>query len=289
MINLKKLYEKYNFIIDIDGNFHKTIPKNSFIILISFTIIIIFAYIIIKIPYIPITIIGKTIYSTVIANAIDIVPYVFCYDNVINCYSCDNSSLFLEGINHMSIETNYSLIPLTTDEIKQLKSHTGLPNIDIIHNKIISSNINIESIIKNVPNKIYEPIISIKKISKTLYFIRTKTKSWITKLIITDKIDPINENDVITSVVSDNNLDHENYIIIENKKLFKLPMYKINPNSKIIKLNNPEYESIFYSLQKPRSFNNNFYFIHPFHLPQCWDIFLLITVITKSLISNCVF
>jgi len=281
------LYNKYNFLIDVDGNLHKIIPKNSFIYLITLTILIIITYIIIKIPYIPITIIGNTIYSDIIASSIGDIPFIFCSENYVNCYSVDNEPIFFEGINFRNDnllseeEINNMAIPLTPKEILELESHTGLYNLDHTHKMILS---NSRKYVIN--NKIYEPILTIKNISKDIFYLRTKSKAWTTKLIFTDKVRSLQINDILSCIVIDDSIQN-GYIEFDNKKLVKAPMYKVTDDNKIIKLRNVERESIFYSLVNPLPFiENGIYRIHPFCLPLCWDIFLMISVITKNIIQE---
>jgi hypothetical protein len=318
---INNLVDKHNILVDIEGKFHKTFPKDNFVYVMVLILIVVLVYLLIKIPHIPITIVGNTLYSNVIINSIGNIPYILCKTNVVNCYSDSSVPLFFEGINYnpFNDEESHQIIPLTEQEIISIQKHTNLHNIDVIHTSVLLSlnhnngkyYMDINSLVSNNnKNIVNEPIIYMKKISDYGYFVKTKTKSWTTKIILSDRVSPVRSGDIITSIVErkepadiitsiverkesddkitskekEKELEIEN-IIVDGKKISKMSLYKILDDNVVDKIS--DYESILYSLKEPRTFNENrMYFIHPFCLPQCWDTLLMIVVITKAIVTQ---
>jgi hypothetical protein len=277
-------------------------------------------YIIKQIPYFPITITGNTIYSRVVASCLSRykIPYVLCKGtNRIPFYETqDGQEIPFEGPSpnffSNSKEQLIPLIPNTKEELSQLEFHTKLRNLENIQSKILSGipskdNVYIISV-KDIIHDgigIKNPIINIRRFFGNLYYIMTINEIWISRLIITDNVMPLQPGEVISSlcgtIISEHNekynIEKKNnsYIIQEPTQktiITRCFNYKVNIDLTIDTIKNSEGhiqsdESILYSLKSPRPFinNNSLYIMHPFHFPETWDPFLTIMIITLALLQ----
>jgi len=333
--------------IDFNGKFLRILPlidyKIRFIKLIGLIMLGFMAYIIKQIPYHPITIMGNTIYSQVVASCLSRykIPYVLCRGfNRIPYYETDQGyEIPFEGPNSQFFSTNQDtqipLIPNTKEELSKLELHTNLSNLEYIQYNLLTNfpsknGVYIASmndiIHKDREKAIKNPIINIRRFCGNLYYIITINEIWLSRIIISDIVHPLQPDEIISVLYGTIKEDHnENFHIkygknvcivnepTKNTILTRHSGYKINTdltittlipnklqssidnkcsiigNDNIIQNNshiNTDYECILYSLENPRSFGRSIYIIHPFHFPVTWDPFLTIMIITLGILQD---
>lgn len=214
---------------------------------------------------------------------------------------------------------NYKPIFNDLEKIKELEKHTSLDNLFLIQ-KSIQNNIRLDkNLNKSVKNfnelENHNIIIYINKLSKYLSLIKTNNKIWLTNFILNDNTYPLKSNDDIISIYGikekplfpdkkTNNNDifegSKNYKSInydDNSVLYltKKISYHVDDNLNVYSNfdNNFDYdkfkqkyiyESNIYHLSIPRFFTyKNIYYLHPFHLPFSWDIFITFSTIIFGL------
>lgn len=322
---LSNALRTHNLTITIDGKLFKTLSyveykinilKLCALIMIGFLIHIIKLF-----PYRPITIIGNTIYSRVVVSTLDNfnIPFILCKENnkITHYETSDNREISFEGPTPNFYSKNYTnsstcLIPLTTNQLNKLQFHTKFGDLDLTQKNILAKfpNINGVSTIDinglKYEGKMANPVIQIKKFfnNSDLYYVMTTNEIWITKIIITDIIAPLQPGEILSTLYR-NKIEnpHNNYNIEISEKICTItePDYisnikrhecysvsrdlSINPLT--LEMSDDYEESILYNLSNPRPFNGNgIYNIHPFHLPVYWDPFLTIMIITKAIMEK---
>lgn len=273
------LIQKYNIYVDYDGKITRTLSIPIFtekcLMLCALIVTGILAYIIHNYTFYPVTIIGNTIYSRLIATFMKI-PYVICKgSNRITYYiTDDDQEIPFEGASiHFFQDTDTSMIPLTSDELNLLEKHTGLKNLAHIQDTLIQS-YNIVSLVNKI-NTFKPPIVQVKKFFGNLLYVMTNNEVWITRNIITDIVSPLHPGDTIVETqVTDSGLQH-------------IDAHLILPDHTIKSLNSDDnYKSIIYHLKRPRPFSAGpITILHPFHLPVTRDPLLALMIIARALIS----
>ena len=322
---ISQFLKTHKYGININGKIFKVISlfeyKIHLIKLIIVIIIGILSHIIKHITYNHITIIGNTIYSKVAAYCLSQhkIPYVLCKgNNQISYYQIQetNSEIAFGGPNsqYFSKDILHPLIPHSQNIIYQLENHTKLSNLDNIQTKILSKFenkdgtylINTKNIMQNKFNY-KNPVTSIKRFSETLFYVTTIDESWISRLIITDIIQPFQPGEIITGVYGNTIEEFHDKCEIEqinehciikqlNSKttLYYQHMYKIENDLNICKIftnqsynqSYNQFKSLLYGLLNPRTFNkSDIKILHPFHIPNTWDPFLTIMIIIYALAS----
>lgn len=311
------ILKKHNIMVDIEGRIFRYFPKESYKIellrCVSILIIGILGYIVKEIPYHHITIIGKTIYSKISASCLSRqkIPYVFCRsNNRLTYYETENRALIpFEGVSfHTDLDHEIPLICKSEDELKRLQDHTKLDNLPVIQNIIIDSLINKgdvpiltnEDLTLNIPIK--APVLDIKRFCNNLYYVTTINESWITKLVITDIVNPLRPSDVISALTATftsefiGNYEIHNDIdecIVSEPQLKTIlkrdsnyivdDILRIHSADLLLSCNS--YEGPMYNLTIPRPFTcNGLHVIHPFHFPKTWDPLLDVMIITLGLV-----
>jgi hypothetical protein len=305
-----------NIDVDIDGHIYHILSAyqcNIFILQVYGIISVICAICILcQLSYIPVTIIGNTIYARVMASAVhrEGLLYKLCrMNNRLTVYgTSDDRVIAFEGVPSMNSNKKLPIIICSIDELQQLEVHTGLHNLSDVQALILQDfdkangiyNTSVNDIIADI---IYdEPIITIDKLQCNLYSICTTTKSWLTSLIITDDVEPLQPNDIITgfiaantnAVISDEiSVDkYDDYVIIIKDnvctKLTRKALYYVDDDLNIIAYsNNKLHESLIYGLRKPRPFlQDGIRIIHPFHLPLMMDPILSLMLVTTATIQQ---
>lgn len=271
-------------------------------------------YIIKQIPYHKVTIIGNSVYSSIIGSYLSkcCIDYKFYRKpNIVKYYYTNNDEeIAFEGPNDMSFNNikfkTIPLIPSSSNNISQLELHTKLSNLDKIQDIVLSkfeknNNINVLSIDKlifDIPlDRFTTPILSIKHLSDGYYYIMTRNESWISNFIFTDQVDPLSDNEIISTVVANishftssdisktlinhdlnkdsiiddkENINNNHYVEINNDildlyfennyiRMLKKNKYIVSQDFTIqTNIDNYDYESKLYSLETPRPFYNYF-------------------------------
>ena len=322
VLSLSSILQKHKLAVTPEGKFYRVLPYNRYrkhllqmcsLIMIGFLL-----HLIRRFPYHHITLIGNSVYSKVSASTLlccDI-PFALCKsNNRITYYETENKKevafegpslvTFLETLN--PTKTLIPVIPLSNEEILKLEQHTGLNNLTTIQTSILS-NFTIRNgvYLADLPNIVnsvkpdHNPVVHIKKIFGNLYYVTTTNETWLTRLIITDTVIPLQPGEIISTLYanitetssSDYNIaaNGDKQIIFEpssQTELVRQDSYIVNPDLSIKHFTYDDLkESIIYSLNPPRPFiHNSIYLIHPFYLPTTWDPFLTIMIVTRSLLS----
>jgi len=242
--SLLDLSRTRNIKITIDGanvvNIFKVLSLNNYkaqllklcgLIMIGF-----FVYLIKRFPYYPVTIIGNTVYSRVVAATLRTcnIAYTLCKSNNRVTYyeTADNKEIPFEGpsyqIFHHFIdkeETKVPIVPNLKAEIIKLEQHTGIKNLakiqdDILYNFEIRNGVylaNIKDIISDeTPN--HAPVIFIKKFWGNMYYVMTTNEIWLTNIVITDTISPLQPTEIISTLYARVQEDkHNQYMCIQDK------------------------------------------------------------------------
>jgi len=307
------LLHSKNLSIDIHGTIFSLVPHSfNTIKLMTLIIIAFMSYIIKQFTYYPITVIGNTIYSHVISSSLSRfhIPYIFSRSSNRTPYyiTKDLREIPFEGLtyHHFLNNTLYPLIPHSPNELLSLSTHTNLPHLDILQDTILSSfpslnSLPISSLDHFVSSSIREnvnPIISIKRFCNNMYYIITTKEIWLTRLIFTDSVTPLESNDIISGLHATISSSSKNsiYSIVRSLDTITISdpeittvmsrdlLFNVDSNREIIPLNSEHsYECFIYNLKIPRNYiQNTFYVIHPFHFPQTWDPFLTIMLLTLA-------
>lgn len=290
--------------IKLDGSISKALTPYQYrlnvVRLCCLLLIICLAYIIRIYSYHPITIIGNSIYSRVIASALSYEkkPFVLSrgFQTTLYYESNDGKEIPFEGVSpnyfNSSLDKKAVLIPMTQTQLAELESHTKLKNLESIQNKVLSRLSNtteIKNLIHNGTN-IKSPILSIKRFLGGLYYITTATEVWISKLIISDAVLHVQAGDVISGLYVTEKSQSDSYSTKDENDnitiLTRKDAYLVDQDCNIIANDVPsDTECILYNLKHPRPFVlDGIHMVHPFHLPPTWDPFLTIHVITRALV-----
>lgn len=269
---------------------YKLITRNDYLtilILIMFTAILM---IIKNISYYPATVIGNTLYSKVTAYALSSrkIPYKYCKSKwqcsyhkisnrkLVNFYGpCD--------IDYISKEI-VPVIKLDKEKKVNLERHTSL----VLENREMRQ-MCWHDLLKNIKNDVP---VKIKRLGRNLWYITDNNVSWFTKFIFTDEVKLLDRDECVSSILLSKHLeDKTNGIkdVESNGRLIRSDRYRIE-NDLLIEINHKDddnEESQIYSLDVPRPFKNKdgFYVIHPFHIPEVWDIFYTILILMDSIIK----
>lgn len=329
--SMSRFLKSRNLVTNLDGKLFKVLPpyeyKLRFLKLMALIMVGFVAHIIKRFPYRPITIMGNTVYCHVVASCLsrNNIPYIMCKGtNRIPYYEIENGDeIAFEGpsakifINEQSDKVKESLvplIPLSIEEIGRLEGHTKLPQLEYIQNKILESFTlkdgvylsTMKDLVNYERNKIIPgAVINIRRFFGGLYYIMTTNEIWISRLVITDNVLPLQPGEIISSLSGTTILEsHDRYSINKTNTtctineldrttiLTRNHNYQINtdltiikpPSDKSLEFSN---ESVLYNLKHPRPFiHNSAYVIHPFHLPESWDPFLSIIIVSCALIYN---
>ncbi|MFK5969292.1 MAG: hypothetical protein QM487_04125 [Candidatus Marithrix sp.] len=242
----------------------------------------------------PVTIIGQTIYGHSIHNILPVKSILCKTNSFVRYYNIDGTVKSLEG--DLVVENvDRELIPLSAEHIANLEIHTGLTGLSYIQEKILK---------KYKKNKInYYDLLSdnncvIHKITPYifgLYLVKSNRGSWITNHVISDQVDPLRVNEIVTGIVSKKS--EQSYLkseVIQNSYIYELfengkcvnmtnqELYKMDSNLNLKILNSDDVQ--FYGLKIPRKFNNTI--IHPFHLSHSWDSILSCMIVAYKVILN---
>lgn len=320
--SLSLILGKRKLSVTLEGKFFRVLPSDQYRICLlricALIMIGFLAHIIRRFPYHHITIIGNSVYSKVAASTLSScgVPFALCRgNNRISYYETENgkevafegpsSKGFLENLN--GVESSIPLIPLSSSEISKVEQHTGLKNLDTIQKAVLSHFpdkngvhlANLSDIISGVkPN--HNPVMHVKKFFGNLYYIMTTNEIWLTRLIISDTVVPLQPGEIISTsfgkvIEAPSSFDY-NITTEEDRQIITQPSFRtelIRRDSYSVEIdlvikhltNVPLTESIIYSLNKPRPFiYNSINVVHPFHLPMTWDTFLTIMIVTRGLL-----
>lgn len=343
----RNLCKKYSILIDLDGRIYKILDSNVYkrnlLKLCSLIMIGFFARIIRGFPFYPVTVVGNTVYSQVVAATLARchIKYALCKsDHRITYYETDDGQeIPFEGPspNHFPSKV-VSMIPLSTEELIQLEKHTALHNLDKIQNQILESFtrkddvriVNTSDIIHQQGNNdsikscnydYHSPVMRIQRFAGNICYVMTYNAIWLTRLVIMDKVSPLQPGEIITGLygnITPDPADHhsinildqvfnnrtaiQKYTIVNKQtsctviegetitRFERFPLYHVLSDltiKSIIHDKEKSHESIIYNLDNPRSFSKDapIVLIHPFHLPPSWDPFLSIMIITRALIQ----
>lgn len=308
-----------NINIDIDGRVYRIVSEYQCRV---FTLqiygilsVIFFMYICCQLTYVPVTIIGNTIYAKVIAGTVanQGLPYKLCrMNNRLTVYETSNCKyVAFEGVTTISSDEKLPIITCLPNELQELEAHTGLNNLKEDQTSVLQGFDKIDGLyytsVNDVINIVYdEPVMSIDKVTANLYCICTANESWLTPLIITDSVDPLQVGDTIVGFVAklsdvagpETISRHDDHIVITRDdraiRLTRRALYYVEDDLSIIayptiKSNGREgfEESIIYGLREPRPFlQTGIRIVHPFHLPLMWDPLLPLMLVTTAIISQ---
>ena len=322
--SLSLILGKRRLAIDIEGKIFRVLIGNkykAYLLRICALIMVgIFAYIIRRFPYYNVTIIGNTVYSKVTAFSLSKcgVPFALCRENNRISYyeTVDGREVPFEGPTCRSFLENISMgeklspmIPLSGEEIERVEKHTGLKNLGVIQEKILSifnkqSGVNIANIsdIIDEVKPINNPVMHVKKFVGGLYYIMTTDKIWLTRMIISDTVVPLQPGEIISTLygkVAEKTSSSYDIRNVGDTRVVTRPHCEtelVRRDSYIVGLdltvkqkteNVHDDESIIYSLNRPRPFiHNSINMIHPFHLPATWDPFLTMMIVAQGLCQS---
>ena len=249
----------------------------SFNIVVMLTMGFVF-YAIKQIKFIPITIIGYSAYSHLVAWTLELynIPYIFIKDsNQIVYYEVEGKEIPFEGrsFNYWKCKVEQDMfVPLT--ELDELAEHCDLTELDRVQQMILDRfpKFNLDQFYEQEFN--YETgSFEVKRFSKDIYHVITDNSSWFTKLIISDDCTAFKPGDIIKGL----NFDETNFSFEDN--------YEVISNEEIICLK--DNENKFFSLKDHKPFvSDGLHIIHPFHLPSQVDIVLTIMIVTLGLVRK---
>jgi len=219
--SLSLMLGKRRLSVTLEGKFFRVLPSDQYRIYLlricALIMIGFLAHIIRRFPYHHITIIGNSVYSKVAASTLSScgVPFALCRgNNRISYYETENgkevafegpsAKEFLETIK--SSESSIPVIPLSSSEISKVEQHTGLKNLAKIQAAVLSHFpdkngvhlANLSDIISGVkPN--HNPVMHVKKFFGNLYYIMTTNEIWLTQLIISDTVVPLQPGEIIST------------------------------------------------------------------------------------------
>jgi hypothetical protein len=312
VIFMRTLYLKRNLKIDINGKIYKilTAPLYRLYMLKICCLIIlsVFVYIIKKYKYYDVTIIGKTIYGALSSKVLSLegINHILCKTrNHFTYYDIESEKINLEGFEYEFFEDE--IIPLiknAKEGINSLESHTGFKNLNQIQDSILSKiekKGDIYYISINDINVLNCDIISIKNFIGNLYIINTTNDNWITRIMITDKVEHLKKGETITTInaeICKNKKEKKNTInyfedrceIFERDEkiiITKESKYEFLESNKINSVNKDIKDGPFYNLIRPREFSkkNDMFIVHPFHLPIDWDPILNVLITTLACVK----
>lgn len=310
------LYRAKNIKVDINGNVYHILSSAEYRLkLLEISTIIIlafFVYIFQHFKYVPVTVVGNTIYAKVIAATVhqQQIEYRLCKTNnrIIVYETSDGNLIPFEGITSAIIEKNLPVIVCDDKDLSSLEEHTNLDNLADVQRSILEHFEQIDGTYIANLNKLLtdveygDPIISIERIASSLYYIRTTEDIWLTNFILSDMVEPLRVGETIIGCV----VDHVTDNISTNKLIQRTPDSAIiRDGSQTLVMNTralyyveddlsitsyPRHklgESKLYSLEPARPFaTGGVYIIHPFHLPSMLDPLLPIMIVTTAIVTH---
>ena len=292
--------------VDINGIIYRTVPDYFQRVLHLITIILLsfYAHILKQISYVPVTVIGHTIYAKLIAATLhrQDINYRLCKTNnrLITYETSQGKLIQFEGPTHMTSNEQLPVLTCNEDELDKLQEHTGLTNVAQAQQNILNTMDRVGGVYMTSLDDLIEhisyddTILSMEKISANLFYISTPHHTWYTRLILSDMTEPLRAGDTITgfivqsAVQSTDDTRSSNVITVEttNDKLAmqRRSLYYVEDNLDITAYPRPKSEeSLLYSLREARPFTSgSLCIIHPFHLPIGWDPLLPIMIITLA-------
>ena len=315
-----QLLRRRSLTIDIDGRLSPTLSlvkyKTHILELMALIMIGFMAYIIKRFPYYPITVVGNTVYSRVAAASLSRykIPYILCRgNNRIPYYSTeDGNEIAFEGpsTQYFLVENNrvVPLIPHSELELTRIQDHTKLNNLSTIQAQVLKGFLTKDGVhVASMKDLIHDgteardPAIAIHRFCGNMYYVMTTTEVWLTRMVITDIVSPLQPGDIISGIngiVTDEpninyQIEHKDGFCIIREPLATTVLkrgsnYKVSPDLRICSIDSLHtHESVLYNLETPRSFiHHSLNVIHPFHLPQVWDPFLAIMIITLASVAS---
>src|SRR3989338_6696962 len=162
----RDLCRRHQITIDLEGRIYKILTPDQYrshllkiygLVMVGFL-----ARIIRRFPFYPITVVGNSVYSRVVAPTLEQcnIKYALCKGtNRLTYYETDtHREIAFEGSSsHQFPPKLVSLIPHSKSELQQLQTHTGLPNLESIQTRILSTMPTIDSTHTiNTSNLIYQ-------------------------------------------------------------------------------------------------------------------------------------
>lgn len=273
---LNNFTNKNRIKIDISGKIFQILPEDNYKIrvlkLCGLIMVGILAHMIRQFPYYPITIIGNTVYSKVIAASL--ISYnsnnviAICKSNKrISYYETDDGKeLPFEGcsVNFFLNSDKSRIIPVvpnSMEDLTKLEQHTGLKDLSQIQQSILSQFkkensadiylANLEDLIindeptsnslRNISPKsvsIHNPVIQIRKFWGNLYYIMTSNEVWLTRMVISDSAAPLQPHEVVSGLYG---------TIIPRSN----PSYSIDINNNVCSITEPTMKTV---LQRQNSY-----------------------------------
>lgn len=261
--SLMRLIRARNILITMDGKIFKILSHNDYklqslklcgLIMVGFL-----AYIIKRFPYHPITIMGNTVYSRVAASTLSLckVPYILCKStNRISYYETDDGKeIAFEGPSpNFFLQSAYKdqlipLIPCSQQELIKLEQHTKLKDLTNIQSAILSNFKNKEGVyVANIGDIIdngtsaHNPIIHIKKFWGNMYYIMTATEIWLSNIVITDTVVPLQSGEIISGLygTSTNGTYNEYQVITKGSMPSRFALLTNPSDIKNLAISNPE-------------------------------------------------
>ena len=282
------------FYVNYKGQIRKCLPRKVYQRGVDFFCTIIIIGIIIKIVKSrvthPVTIIANTIYGHVAHHGLSHfgVSGIVCRDQSFsrNYFAVDDYRyVMLEGTLKID-DCNSKLIPLNSEDISRLESHTGLSDLNLIQKFIIQK---YKRGIFNLDDYSHteHKIISIEPYILGFYLIKSTHGSWLSQMVITDQVEPLAEDDIVINLITEKTeLSDVNgsQVCVDNGTLLKyVPGYKFF-NGTLRTLNSEESET--HTLMIPRRFSSDIKTIHPFHLPSAWNLYLNIMTVVGGLVIS---
>lgn len=308
---LSKKFRNKHITVGIDGTIYHIIPNYRHRLLKLITIIFLsfVVYIFKHIAYIPVTVIGHTIYAKIIAGTVKRhnIQYKFCKTNSrVITYETSRAELIeFEGASNMTSSEQLPVVTCNVNELIALEAHTNLHNLDKAQSTVLQhmdrvGGVHMTSLNELINNIQYDAhITSIDKISNNLFYITSCDTIWLTSLILTDTIEPLQAGEtVIGFIVSPTIESTTNYeteqdkIVVETIEglvtMQRKSLYYVEDDLSITSYSrNLLAESQLYTLRDPRPFVlSNLCTIHPFHLPTVWDPLLSLMIVTTAVITQ---
>jgi len=310
------LYRAKNIKVDINGNVYRILSLAEYRLkLLELSTIIIlafFVYVFQHVKYVPVTVIGNTVYAKIIAATVhqQQIEYRLCKTNnrAIVYETSDGNLIPFEGITSAIIEKNLPVIVCDDKDLLRLEEHTDLDNLAEVQQVVLEHFEQVDdTYIANLNELLADveydaPIISMERIAPSLYYIRTTEDMWLTNFILSDMVEPLQVGETIIGCV----VDHVTDAILTNKLVQRTSDSVIicDGSQTIVVTNKALYyveddlsimsyprhklaESKLYSLEPARPFaTGDIYIIHPFHLPSMLDPLLPIMIVTTAIITR---
>lgn len=290
---------KLNIIIDYDGTVHKqlTLPHARTVILqlMMLHFICILAYIIRHYSYVPTTVVGDSIYSSLASSVLTKlnIKHVMTGSRHRNTiyHTADGWSIEFDTPPRIPLGST-PVIPLSEKELKQLEEHTGLNNLSASQ-KLLLSQLGDDNIIDwddiLQPHTHAPHITHVRHFFGKLIYVETTNSAWITENLLSGHTMELMPEDILIQTEMNSQLDTEpiDNLILNEVKLARYRAYRVNKDDVIEPLTPKLNPSFLYSLASPRPFHTgNTVTLHPFHLPSVWDPLFAILVVTTAVVTS---